>query len=404
MSEPDLDDYSRAARAFFEAHAPRRGAAAADGPRSDLIPIFSHEAAGADPVTELAEARRWRATLSQAGYAWIDGPPEYGGAGLSAAHAERFAAIQSEYVTPPQDVFMVGLRIVGPTVLAFGNDELRATYLPGLYRGEVLACQLFSEPGAGSDLPGLRTKAVRSGDHWIVDGAKVWTSQAQLCDVGLLLARTDPAQSRHRGLTLFLVDMADRGIDVRPLRQMNGSDHFNEVFLTNLLVPDRFRVGEEGAGWAATISTLNNERAATGDRSGADRELIDRLLELAGARAQQPGVSARVLRELIGRVAITAQALESTNQRFTTQYAAQGGAGARNSLLKLSRNRMLTELMDAASYLLQDAATGDTGEWGTYSWGQASLSVPGQRIAGGTDEIQKNILAERVLGLPVEPR
>jgi alkylation response protein AidB-like acyl-CoA dehydrogenase len=402
----DLDTYAADARAFLNAHAVRRDAGPETaGPHSDLIPIFSHEATGTDPAAELAAARKWRATLADHGYAWIDGPAEYGGSGLTAAHAACFAAVEAGYLTPPQDIFMVGMRIVGPTILAFGSDELRARYLPGLYRGEILACQLFSEPGAGSDLPGLRTRAVRTGDYWLVDGAKVWTSEAQLCDIGLLLARTDPGQPRHRGLTLFVVDMRDPAIDIRPLRQMNGSEHFNEVFLNGVRVPDRFRVGEPGAGWRATVSTLNNERAATGDRASADQNLVTRLLRLAGERgAGEHGASIQVLRDLVGRAVISARALDYTNKRFAAEYAGVGGAAARNSLLKLARNRMLAELTEAAGYLLGDAAVTDTGEWGTYAWGRAMLSLPGQRIAGGTDEIQKNILGERVLGLPPEPR
>jgi acyl-CoA dehydrogenase len=267
-----------------------------------------------------------------------------------------------------------------------------------MYRGDVIACQLFSEPEAGSDLASLQTRAVPGDEGWVLDGQKVWTSVAQHSQIGMVLCRTDPDAPKHRGITAFLVDMGAPGVEVRPLRQMTGGASFNEVFLTDVRVPDDHRLGEVNEGWQVAITTLMNERSTTTDIGGSLDVILDRLVMLArwSGRLADPAV-----RDLVSDTAMHILAARAGSQR-AHEAAVTGQPGPEQSVGKLLWTQNLLRVSRVVSELLGPRLVADTGEWGTYAWAKFVLAVPGIRISAGTDEIMRNILAERVLGLPRE--
>jgi len=350
----------------------------------------------------LAEAKAWQRTLVDAGYAGVHWPVEHGGRGLPANLA---AIIEQEraHFDVPRNAFMVGIDMAGPTLMAHGTVEQQARWLPGTLRGDVVWCQLFSEPGAGSDLASLSTRAVRAtspdgAPGWRVTGQKVWTSGAHLADVGMLLARTDPDVPKHEGITFLVADMRSPGITVRPLRQIDGAIHFNEVFLDDVWVPDDHVVGPVGEGWKVARTTLTAERTAIG---GGGTTRVDDVLDLArrtGANADPH------LRQELARLHTRAQLQRWLVYRVRTA-AAQGRApGAEASVLKLLNNAQVTHVGDlvlavqgAAGMLWHDDAA-DEG-----FWQDTFLFQWSSRIGGGTEQVQRNIIAERVLGLPREP-
>ena len=399
-----LDAFLTDAADFLRCHAPPRPEQASGwGNGSDEVPTMDNSTAE-EEETQRRTACAWRATLVDAGYGWIDGPPAYGGAGLPASYARAFAALEREFDTPKLDTLLVSLRIVVPALAAHGSEAQKAEFLPGLLRGDLIACQLFSEPEAGSDLASVRTRARPRDGTWVVDGQKVWTSGGHYSQLGLLLARTDPDVPKHGGLTMFLVDMADPAVVVRPLRQMTGCAHFNEVFLDGLVVDDTRRIGDVGHGWAVTMTTLMGERQAVGDSHEAPVSVaVERLVQLAQhcRHAGQPPTPA--IRLAVAGAFELGRVVEWTSQRLVEEAHARGGAGPEMSMAKLLRNRLLAEVIGTAGTMLGPAMIADTGEWGTYAWGRAAITAPGLRLGGGTDEIQRNILAERVLGLPRNP-
>jgi alkylation response protein AidB-like acyl-CoA dehydrogenase len=343
-----------------------------------------------------------------AGLAWVNAEPGLGGLGVAASQQSRVAARLHDAGCPPVD----GERFVGvfqsaAALHAAGTAEQKARLLRPLFTGEELWCQLFSEPGAGSDLAGLSTSAVRDGDEWIVNGQKVWTSGARTARWAILLARTDPHVPKHRGLTFFVCDMHADGVDIRPLRQADGGAHFNEVFLTDVRVPDSMRVGDVGQGWGVSLAGLNSEREgfALGVQIGLT---FDEVLELWRGREQRSDAETAVLRERVVQAWITERILDYSNLRMK---AAQGKGGADNhgSLAKINRARHGQQLQDLAADILgADAMLG-----GDYAWaveGRApsvALHLVRSRamtIEGGTSEIMLNVTAERVLGLPGDVR
>ncbi|MET0144464.1 MAG: acyl-CoA dehydrogenase family protein, partial [Ilumatobacteraceae bacterium] len=237
------------------------------GEGSDAVGVLEDRDRAAEAVA-LGEAQAWRATRFDNGLGWITGPEQYGGRGLPAAYQRAYDALEASYAVANQNVFTIGLFMVAPTILAHGTDVARDAYLRKLYRGDIIASQLFSEPGAGSDLASLQTKAERDGDEWIITGQKVWTSEAHIADIGEVIARTDPDLPKHKGLTGFVIDMRAPGVEIRPLRQMTGGANFNEVFLTEVRVPDDHRLGDVNNGWNVALTTLMNERAAIGAGGG----------------------------------------------------------------------------------------------------------------------------------------
>jgi len=297
----------------------------------------------------------------------------------------------------------IGLGMVAPTILAHATDEVKQRYLKAMWRGEIVGCQLFSEPGAGSDLAGLQTRAVRDGDEWLVTGQKVWTSGAQYSDIGEIICRTDTDAPKHRGLTGFVVDMHAPGVEVRPLRQMTGGASFNEVFFTEVRVPDSHRLGDVNGGWTVALTTLMNERAAIGGGSmatGSGNMGTQRLIELVRhqGRDQDP-----LIRQQVAQIVINGRVASYTNLRAMAKIAAGQLPGPEMSLAKMSLTSNMQRMGELLSSVLGPKLTADSGEWGTYAWSQFLLGVPGMRIAGGTDEILRNIVGERVLGLPKEP-
>ncbi len=368
------------------------------GEGSDKVKLFKD----ASPEGEremLREAQAWRAKRFDAGLGYLTGPEQYGGRGLPRSFDRLYATIEARYETPPQDFFGIGLNMVAPTFLAHGTDVVKDAYLRSMYRGDIVGCQLFSEPGAGSDLAGLQTRAERDGDEWVINGQKVWTSGAQYSAVAEIICRTDPDLPKHKGLTGFAIRMDTPGIDVVPLRQMTGGASFNEVFFNDVRVPDDHRLGDVNQGWTVALTTLMNERAAIGADGGGGDELGDlpRLIEMVRhfGLADDP-----ITRQELMSVHIGMEVARLTNQRATAAIKLGQLPGPEMSFAKLAATNNLTALSNFVTRVLGARITADNGEWGTWAWSNLVLGTPGMRVAGGTDEVMKNIVGERVLGLP----
>ncbi|HEY1119585.1 MAG TPA: acyl-CoA dehydrogenase family protein, partial [Acidimicrobiales bacterium] len=401
-----VEDFEAEVRAFLEANTTRtkqtedRGFAWGEG--DDSVAMFEE----VDPEEErrgLAEAKAWRAKRFDAGLAWITGPEEYGGRGLTMAHERAYARLEAQYETPDMGFFGIGLGMVAPTILAHGTDTAKDAYLRAMYRGDIVGCQLFSEPGAGSDLASLQMKAVRDGDEWLLTGQKVWTSGAQYSDIGEVICRSDPDQPKHRGLTGFVVDMQAPGVEIRPLRQMTGGASFNEVFFNEVRVPDDHRLGDVNDGWRVALTTLMNERASIGSGSGGSGGGVASIERLAGMLQHFDKSDDTVLRDRLMQVWIGFQVAKYTGQRASDKMKAGQVPGPEMSIGKLALTQNLTNLSAWVSDVLGPRMTADTGEWGTYAWTKFVLGTPAMRIAGGSDEVMRNIVGERVLGLPKEP-
>jgi alkylation response protein AidB-like acyl-CoA dehydrogenase len=340
----------------------------------------------------LAAAKRWQRTLYESGWAALHWPERYGGRGLGPVELIIWNQ-ELGRAGVGESLFVVGIGMAGPTLIAHGSEEQKTRFLPPMLRGDEIWCQLFSEPGAGSDLASLSTRAIRDGEHWVVSGQKVWCSGGHYADFGILLARTDPKAPKHKGITYFLVDMKAPGVEVRPLRQMNGSAHFTEVFLSDVRVPDAHRVGPTNHGWSCAMTTLLHERMAIGD--------IDRMFSFddlaAHARAHRDRLNP-VLRDELAQLYVWVRSLELLNARVISQLGRGSMPAAESSVMKLAIARILSKSADLGLRLLGPEALLRKGPWQN-QW----LFAPSMHIAGGTDEIQKNIAAERVLGLPREP-
>lgn len=366
--------------------------------------LDAHDPATTDPA-EFLGAR------FDAGLAWVHFPEGLGGLGLSRGRQEEVDRLLAQAGAPEPDVGRnsIGLGMAAPTLIAFGTPEQQERYLRPLYTSEEIWCQLFSEPGAGSDLAAIATRAVQEGDTWVVDGQKVWTSGAHNAQRAILVARTDTSVAKHAGLTYFVVDMSDPGVDVRPLRQVTGEAEFNEVFLTGVRVPDADRIGAVGQGWKVATTTLNNERVAIS--AGNDREAGQ-----IGLVAQQwrddpsvrtPGAQAELLAWWV-ECEVTRIAGERLRQQLES-----GQPGPESSAMKLAFARQAQQItgfaleLDPATGLLYD-------DWTMVRSASASflgrgpgfryLRAKGNSIEGGTSEIMRNVVAERVLGLPPDHR
>jgi alkylation response protein AidB-like acyl-CoA dehydrogenase len=292
------------------------------------------------------------------------------------------------------------------TILAYGSDAQQQHYLRRIFTCEDIWCQLFSEPGAGSDLAGLSTRAVRDGDEWVVDGQKVWTTRGHLARYGLLLARTDPDVAKHAGLTYFVLDMHQPGVTVRPLRQMDGGSSFNEVFIAGARIPDHERLGDVGQGWAVSTTTLMNERYNFGDTPARGSGVIAGAVQAWRDRTDTTSGSARALRDGLVQLWVDAETQRLTTLRATAARE-RGRAGAEGSIGKLAGSELGQRIAALAVDLLGPAGTLIDGyepaERGDWSLTRAFVSSPAGTIAGGTSAIQRNIIGERVLGLPREP-
>ncbi|MDO8361666.1 MAG: acyl-CoA dehydrogenase family protein [Actinomycetota bacterium] len=399
----ELSEFRAAALHFLETNARHRVVAtqAGWGIGSDSIGLLDAHADRAAEAAALARSREWRRLVFDHGFGWAGGPVALGGGGRNPLLDEEYRRLEVEFDVPDQQPFATGTHLVAPALLAHGSPELQAKYLPGIFRGELVVCQLLSEPEAGSDLAALRTRAVRDGDHWVVTGQKVWSSQAHLSQVGQLLVRTDPDAPKHQGITMFVLDMDTPGVTVRPLRQMTGETHFNEVFLDEVRIPDANRVGELGSGWRAVMATLMSERASVG--SGANNSAIDPVARLRDMAEHLDRANDPIVRQRLAALHTNAELRRFLIGRHEAAMQAGKAPGAEGSILKLLFGDQAVRCAALASELLGPSVLADSGEWGTYAWGRWITGSPMMRIAGGTDEIQRNTLAERLLGLPREP-
>ncbi|MBV9821317.1 MAG: acyl-CoA dehydrogenase family protein [Actinobacteria bacterium] len=345
-----------------------------------------------------AELRAWSRSLYQAGYAGLTWPAEHGGRGLSPAYQAIYAE-ESARAGAPDHVNVIGLNMVGPTIVRYGTTEQQARFLPGILSGETIFCQGFSEPDAGSDLAAVRTRAEATPDGYLVNGEKVWSSYAHLADHCLLLVRTDPVSAKHKGLTCLLLDMRAPGVEVCPLRELSGDTDFNQVVLTDVLVPRDSVLGPVGEGWRVAMTTLAHERGTFGitltSRLAAE---LDRLVETVRTLGADRDP---LVRKEIAELHVQLQGLRFTGYRALAELRRTGEPGAESSILKLGwsiANQRLTAL--ALRVLGPEAAlTGPDAFWNGY-WQQQQLRSRTNTIEGGTSEILRGIVAERVLGLP----
>ena len=396
---PSEEELVSEARTFLDANASRRvEVSAAWGEGSDDVALFK-ERTPEDEVADVEAAKAWRQKTFDAGFGWISGPTEYGGRALPGRYQSRYDSLAAQYDTPSGAPLGIGLGMVAPTILAHATPKVKDAYLRRMWRGEIVGCQLFSEPSAGSDLAGVSMKAERDGDEWLLSGQKVWTSGAHYSDIGEVICRSDPSLPKHKGLTCFVVDMHAPGVEVRPLRQMTGGASFNEVFFNEVRVPDDHRLGDVNQGWTVALTTLMNERASIGG-GGAGSGSTVRLIEMAkhfGADKDP------VLRDQLARIISAAKVSSWTSERAMAKIKAGQLPGPEMSIGKLALTLNMTAISDYVSSVLGPRLTADTGEWGTFAWSQYVCGTPGMRIAGGSDEVMRNIVGERVLGLPKEP-
>src|ERR1043165_451137 len=353
----------------------------------------------------LKNAKAWQAKKAEAGYARITWPKEYGGRGGSPILQVIYQQEEANFLVP-LGFFDIGLGMCIPTMMAYATPEQLQRYVKPALHGEEIWCQLFSEPAGGSDVAGLRTRAERQGDDWIVNGQKIWTTGAQFSDYGLLLARTDFGAPKHKGLTMFYLSMKSRGVEIKPIKQASGASGFNEVFFTDVRIPDSQRVGEVGQGWQVALTTLMHERLAVGGGQGGGLD-VAQLLALARELELEDGPAIRnaSVREKIADWYVRSAGLKYTTYRTMTALSKGQQPGPEASIAKIVVAAKLQDLSAFAMELEGEAGAlkgEDAPMHGAFQMGW--MSAPGLRIAGGTDEILRNIIAERVLGLPQDVR
>ena len=356
-------------------------------------------------LTPLEQAKLWQKKKYDAGWACIGWAPEFGGRGASAIEEVIWRQEESRYDLPAT-FFLIGQGMIAPTLMAWASDEAKARYLPPLASGEVVWCQLFSEPAGGSDLAALRTRAERDGDDWVINGQKIWTSGAHYSDYGVIVVRTDPTVPKHKGLSYFYIDMKAPGVEIKPIKQLTGESDFNEVYFNDVRVSDQQRLGEVGQGWQVSLTTLMNERAAIGGGFGqmdvALAMTVAQKVEIDGRPAlEDAGVRARLANWYVQE-----SGLKYTGYRSLTALSRGALPGPENSIGKLvgapkmqAMSSYLMDLLEASGAITDESLATEAG-----IIQRAYMGAPGLRIAGGTDEIMANIIAERVLGLPQEPR
>jgi alkylation response protein AidB-like acyl-CoA dehydrogenase len=382
-------------RGWLEANADLKGPN--DPPEDALGERLSDE--------DVAAAKNWQQKKAAAGWACLRWPKEFGGRAATSIQSVIWGQEESRFRTPA-NIFTIGHGMCGPTVMTHGSEEQKKRWIPKMLTGEEVWCQLFSEPAAGSDLAGLRTSAVRDGDDWIINGQKIWTTGAQFSDWGILVTRTDPTAPKHKGLTYFVVDMHSPGIEVRPINQINGGQGFNEVFFTDVRIPDENRLDDVGNGWRVALTTLMNERASIGGGGGgggiAGLMELARSVEIDGRTA----LDQSAVKEKIADFMVRARGVKYTGFRTLTALSQGKIPGPEASFGKLVGG-VLGQEMAAYAMELQGLAGGlndPTVCADAANWQARYLGFPGLRIAGGTDEVLRNIISERVLGLPAEIR
>ncbi|GAA2309296.1 acyl-CoA dehydrogenase family protein [Streptomyces violaceusniger] len=394
---PEPEEFRARARRWLAGVARPRAADGEWGSGSDSVAVFDNWTEEQERE-HTARVQEWERTRYDQGWSAFNWPQEYGGRGLPAYYEQLYRAEEAAFDVPHRpEIFPVTQALVAPAIGLWGTEEQKRRWLVPLLRTDELACQLFSETEAGSDLAAVRTKAVRDGDGWVLTGHKVWTSGARVATWGVAVCRTDPDVRKHAGITVFLVRMDAPGVTVRPIRQMTGGTSFNEVYLDGVRVPDTDRLGPVGEGWRVTLSVLAAERL---DSGGLGLDNADRALDLAG-HLSRPLTGAERQRAADLHIRTLVQRLMGL--RVTAALVAGREPGAEASVGKLYATETMRRTGDLVSELLGPSLVADTGEWGTYAWTEHLLGAPGYSIAGGTDEIQRTILAERVLGLPKEP-
>jgi len=348
--------------------------------------------------------KAWQKKKFDAGWACLSWPKAFGGRGATPIEKVIWQQEEGVYgkLTQP---FQIGEGMCGPTLMAFGHEEDKHRRLPKLASGEEIWCQLFSEPAGGSDVAGLRTRAERDGEDWIVNGQKIWTSGAHYADYGLLITRTDPNVPKHKGLTMFFLDMRSKGVEVKPIKQANGMQEFNEVYFTDVRIPDSQRLGDVGDGWNVSLTTLMNERMSIGSRLATGfPEIFAFCNDFAGDDG--PVIDNPAVRAKLADWAVKSSGLKYTAYRSLSALSKGERPGPENSIGKLVAGTMVQDIaafamdLQGAAGVVTDPATAEAAGRFQAMW----LGAPGMRIAGGTDEILRNIIAERVLGLPGDIR
>jgi alkylation response protein AidB-like acyl-CoA dehydrogenase len=386
---PEEAAYRAEVRAWLEANAPKRAGKIDNG---------------LDDPASMDEARAWQRRKAEAGYACITWPKAWGGGGGASWQSVIFGQEESRFETPGNP-FQIGLGMCVPTVMTVGNEADKERFVRPAVRGDEIWCQLFSEPAGGSDVAAARTRAVRDGDDWVINGQKVWTSGAHYSDFGLLLTRTDIDVPKHKGMTMFWIDMKDPAVEVRPIHQMSGASNFNEVYFTDLRVKDSQRVGGVGDGWKTSLVTLMNERLAIGGGTGASHKQVLKLAQdistISGLATQDNG-----LREKIADWFVQAEGLKYTRYRTLTALSRGQTPGPESSIGKVVGANLMQDMANTAMDLEDQFGIITDPELAPLAgaFQTALMGAPGLRIAGGTDEILRNIIAERVLGLPQDVR
>ena len=350
----------------------------------------------------LKEVKIWQKKLHEGGWACLHWPKTYGGRESTPIERVIWGQEVSKFKVPG-GYLEIGQGMAGPVMMMYATEEQKERYLPPMATGEEIWCQLFSEPAAGSDVAGIKTKAELEGDTWTINGQKVWTSGAHFSDYGILVVRHDPNLEKHKGLTFFFVDMKSPGIEVKPIKQITGGSSFNEVYFTDVEIPDSQRLGEIGDGWKVAITTLMNERLAVGDADGVDVEDAFKWAKTQDSLGE-PLLNNKAARESIADWYCEANGLKNTKLRTMSALSKGDTPGPEASITKIVSAGKLQDIgnfgidsMDMAGMLKSDDPD-------IKRFQNAWLGAPGLRIAGGTDEILRNIIAERVLGLPQDPR
>ena len=396
---PEEAAFRAKVRAWLDANAPKH--------LESILAKGGFAGSGLDGIDIMAESKAWQKKKQAAGYGCLHWPKEYGGGGFSPIERVIWGQEEGIYAAL-SGMFIIGHGMCGPTVMAWASEEQKKELLPPLAAGDVIWCQLFSEPAGGSDLAGLRTRAEPAQDgsgDWIVNGQKIWTSGAQHSDWGLLVTRSDPSVPKHKGLTMFFLNMKSPGVEVRPIKQANGQSGFNEVYFTDVRIPDAQRLGAVGQGWAVSLTTLMNERLSIG--SGMPTgfpELFDLCCRMETANG--PAIDDRAVRSKLATWAVRASGLKYTGFRAISALSRGGTPGPENSIGKLVAG---STMQDIAAFALDLQGQGgvmvDPALAAATARFQAMLlRSPATRIEGGSDEILRNIIAERVLGLPGDIR
>ena len=388
---PEEHNFRHTVRAFLANHAEPKA-------KRLTVHAMAHNANSPEEAHHVRMSQQWQAMLFDNGWAGITWPVAYGGRGGTVIDQMIFNQELGHFEVPG-NVFAQGIGMAGPTLIQHGTPEQKARFLGPMLRGDELWCQLFSEPGAGSDLAALATRAEKDGDEYVLNGQKVWTSSAHYSDWGILLARTDSDVPKHQGITYFLVDMRSPGIEVRPLRQITGTAHFNEVFLTDVRIPSDNVVGDVNRGWGVTMTTLTSERTLIG---GAAADPLPGLLRLADRYGKR---NDPVIRQALADTYIRHQLIRYLGWRTQSAISRGASPGPESSVLKLAHTSALGRLADLALTIEGPAGClipDDDAE--TTAWAFGFLSQFASKIGGGTDEVQRNIVAERVLGLPGDVR